>query len=106
MHNKIGFRRRKKARHTGPLFVTVNKFETEEFPVRVRHFRLGQAKVLEIPLGASQSELGKASRAHWQGRAARLMRAMDRRILSGGPSLGGELSLQRPGKMGSESGLR
>ncbi len=44
---KIGHRRSNEHRKLQPLFLTISEFEAGNFPVRVRHFRLGQAKVSE-----------------------------------------------------------
>ena len=44
---KIGYQRSNDGHYSQPLFVVVNKFEADSFPVSVRHFRLGQAKVSE-----------------------------------------------------------
>jgi hypothetical protein len=53
---KIGYRRSNDGHYSQPLFVVVSRFETDSFPVRVRHFRLGQAKASETLLGASSLE--------------------------------------------------
>jgi hypothetical protein len=50
---KIGYRRSNDTRYSKPLFVMVSTFETDGFPVRVRHFRLGQAKTSETLSGIS-----------------------------------------------------
>ena len=42
--------------HPRPLFVTVSKFDTECFPVRVRHLRLGQIEVSKTSPEASSLE--------------------------------------------------
>jgi hypothetical protein len=41
---RIGFRRSNDGHYSQPLFIAVSRFETDSFPVRVRYFRLGQAK--------------------------------------------------------------
>jgi hypothetical protein len=66
MQHKIGFRRRKRTRNVEPLFVAVNKFEVEGFPVRVRHFRLGQTQTPDIALETSGAETATAGQANWQ----------------------------------------
>jgi hypothetical protein len=66
MQHKIGFRRRRRTRNVEQLFVAVNKFEMEGFPVRVRHFCLGQTIEPGIALEASRAETRKAGQANWQ----------------------------------------
>lgn len=59
----ITYRRPNPSRHAKPLFVMVTKFQTDSFPVRVRHFRLGQSAISQ-----SLSEAGSRKR---QGSAPR-----------------------------------
>ena len=42
---KISYRRFNNTRHSKPLFVTVSKFDTDGFPVPVRHLRVRQTSV-------------------------------------------------------------
>jgi hypothetical protein len=53
---KISYRRSNDTRHSKPLFVTVSKFDTDGFPVRVRCLRLGQTHVLKTSSGISRLE--------------------------------------------------
>ncbi len=53
---KIGYRSSNDTRHSRPLFVVVSKFDTDSFPVRVRHLQLGQTKALKTPSGVSSLE--------------------------------------------------
>jgi hypothetical protein len=53
---KIGYRRSNDGHYSQPLFVVVSRFETDSFPVRVRHFRLGQGKASETLSGAGDLE--------------------------------------------------
>ncbi len=45
---KISRQKFNEGRTLQPLFVTISKFEVSNFPVRVRHFRLGPALIEEV----------------------------------------------------------
>lgn len=53
---KISYRRAGNTRHAKPLFVVINQFDTDSFPVPVRHLRLGQTTASEAALEASRLE--------------------------------------------------
>src|SRR5208283_4353226 len=50
---RISFQRFNGNRHSKPLFVMVSKFDTDSFPVRVRHLRLAQTGAPETSSAAS-----------------------------------------------------
>ena len=54
---KIAYRRSDDTPFSKPLFVVLSKFETDSFPVRVRHSRLGQSRALAAPGGSAQGRL-------------------------------------------------
>ena len=61
---KITYRRSDGARHSQSVFVEVSKFETDSFPVRVRHLRLSQTEVsrlLREPAAANGEESRNAN---------------------------------------------
>src|SRR6266404_6046400 len=53
---KIGYRRSNNTSHSKPLFVAVSKFDTDSFPVPVRHLRLRHRKVSETSSRVSNSK--------------------------------------------------
>jgi hypothetical protein len=65
---KIGYQRSNDGHYSQPLFVVVSKFETDSFPVRVRHFRLGQAKSSETLSGATSLERQPTPQRERQGK--------------------------------------
>jgi hypothetical protein len=51
---RIRFRRSNDTRYSKPLFVRVNKFDTDSFLVRVRYPRLAQTKMPRTASGSQQ----------------------------------------------------
>jgi hypothetical protein len=65
---RISFQRFDGNRHPKPLFVMVSKFDTDSFPVRVRHLQLAQARVSKTSLAASSLEPRGTPRRRRQGK--------------------------------------
>lgn len=53
---RISFQRFNGNRHSKPLFVMVSKFDTDSFPVRVRHLQLAQTGMSKTSSAASSLE--------------------------------------------------
>jgi len=65
---RIGYLRPNETRYSKLLFVMVSTFETDSFPVRVRHFRLGQAEASKTLSGATSLERQAMLRRKRQGK--------------------------------------
>jgi hypothetical protein len=61
---KIRYRKSNDTRHSTPLFVAVSKFNTDSFPVPVRHIRLGHTKVFGKFFGNKQPPTTKKDQLH------------------------------------------
>jgi len=61
---KIRCRRSNRTRHSKPFFVVVSKFDTDSFPVPVRHVRVGHTKVFGKYVGNKQPPTTKKDQPH------------------------------------------
>ena len=65
---RISFQRFNGNRHSKPLFVMVSKFDTDSFPVRVRHLQLAQTGVSKTSSAASSLERRRIPQRRRQGK--------------------------------------
>lgn len=53
---RIGYRKPNDTHHSEAFFVVISRFETNQFPVRVRRLRLGRAQDAEMPAAVTSPE--------------------------------------------------